>query len=307
MKLEDRRRLAERFPEHGIWAPILSPLNHQFTPDPERLIVHAQKLLADGCRGILLWGSTGEAPSFSIRERMGLLEQLLERGLAPEHLMVGVGCNAWPDTLELAHHALDCGCPRLLVVPPCYYKGISEAGLYRVYAELVEGVASPDLRLYLYHFPKLSGVPIPPAVVARLQTAFPDIIAGIKDSSGDPAHTLEYIRKFPDLAIFPGTESLLLPMLEQGGAGCITANANICVASIRRVYDAWLHGNPDAAPLQQAVTRVRLAIEANPLIPTLKAVVAHSRQDVGWKRMRAPFCDGDIPTKLPSLLKLLSA
>ncbi len=305
MKPEDRGPHTRRFPEHGIWAPILSPLDEQFSPDPERLIVHAQKLLADGCRGILLWGSTGEAPSFSARERMVLLEQLLERGLLPEHLMIGVGCSAWPDTLELARHALAHACPRLLVVPPFYYKGISEAGLYRVYAELVEGLASAELRLYLYHFPKLSGVPIPLTVVARLQAAFPEVIAGIKDSSGDPAHTLEYIQNFPDLAIFPGTESLLLWMLEQGGAGCITANANVRAASIRQLYDAWLHGAADATKLQQAVTRVRTAIEANPLIPTLKALVAHSREDTGWKRLRAPFCEHDIPS-LSSLLKFLS-
>jgi 4-hydroxy-tetrahydrodipicolinate synthase len=171
-------------------------------------------------------GTNSEATSFSVAERIELLEAALAAGIDPKRLMVGSGCAALSDSVTLTRHATAAGCS-VLTLPPFYYKDIGEEGLYTSYAELIERVASPDLRLYFYHFPKLSMVPIAHPVIERLLGAYPGAIKGLKDSSGDAAGCAAYIERFTDLAIFPGNELLLLDMLKLGGVGTITAGANV--------------------------------------------------------------------------------
>jgi 4-hydroxy-tetrahydrodipicolinate synthase len=189
----------------GIWAPALTPLDQDLKPDGARFAAHATWLLETGCHGLAVFGTTGEATSFSVAERIALLEAALAAGLPPERLLVGAGCCALSDTLALTAHAAAVGCKNVLMLPPFYYKDMSDEGLAESFARVIDAVGDPALGVYLYHFPKLSGVPITHGLLARLSGAYPGVIKGVKDSSGDPDSTAGFIRSFPDLAIFPGT------------------------------------------------------------------------------------------------------
>jgi 4-hydroxy-tetrahydrodipicolinate synthase len=273
----------------GIWAPVLTPLDEDLKADGARFVAHAKWLLDSGCHGLAIFGTTGEATSFSVAERIDILETALAAGLPPERMLVGTGCCALTDTIALSAHAAAVGCKNLLVLPPFYYKDVSDQGLIDSFSRVIDGVGDPALGMYLYHFPKLSAVPITHGFLAGLSAAFPGIVKGVKDSSGDPDSTSGFIKEFPDLAIFPGTESFMLPMLEAGAAGCISASCNVNGGAIRRVYDAWQGGHDDAAALQAEITAVRQVLQANPMIPTLKAIVAKQHDDPTWLRLRPPL------------------
>lgn len=274
---------------HGVWAPALTPMGPDLAIDAERFVAHARWLLEHGCHGVVLFGTTGEATSFAVEERMALLERVVDAGLPGARLMVGTGCCALPDSVRLTRHAVAHGCPAVLVLPPFYFKGVTDEGLFRSYAEIIERVAAPELALYLYHFPRLSGVPITPALVAHLCEVYPRNVAGLKDSSGDWAGTRGFIERFPQLAILPGSETLLHDALRLGGAGCITATANINPTAIRRAYDACRVGAEAAPDLQATITVTRGLVEPHPLAPALKAVLAHYRGDPAWRPVRPPL------------------
>ena len=273
----------------GIWAPASTPLHHDLAIDAERYAVHVAWLLRQGCHGVAVFGTTGEATSFAVEERRALLERLLDTGIDPQRLIVGTGCAALTDTVRLTSHALELGCHQVLMLPPFYYKGVSDNGVLRSYAEVIERVGAAELRICLYHFPRLSGVPITPALIERLARDYPRVIIGIKDSSGDWDHTRQLIERFPDLAIFPGSEAYLLQALTAGAAGCICATANVNARGIRRIWDLWRAGSPAAEAAQETATAVRAAIEPYGFVPALKQVLAHDRKDAAWLALRPPL------------------
>ncbi|HLT02287.1 MAG TPA: dihydrodipicolinate synthase family protein, partial [Geminicoccaceae bacterium] len=224
--IEERSRAAEtheRAPRRiaGVWCPVLTPVDQDLNPDAPRFVAHARWLLDEGCHGLVVFGTTGEANSFSVDERIALLEAAVEAGLPRERLVVGTGCCALTDTVRLTRHALSLGITGVLALPPFYYKNNSDEALFNSFDQVIQRVGDADFSLYLYHFPSLSGVPITPGLLERLGAAYPATLAGVKDSSGDWNNTRMLIERFPELAIFPGAETLLLPALEAGGAGCI--------------------------------------------------------------------------------------
>ena len=280
-------------PIHGVWSPVLVPVQDDFSIDVDRFLAHARWLLDQGCHGIALFGTTSEANSFSLEERMGLLESALEAGIDPRQIMVGTGCCALPDSVRLTRHAVDNGCHKVLMLPPFYYKGVSDAGLYRSYAEVIDRVDDDALRVLFYHFPKLSGVPITTGLIELLLTDYPGIIAGLKDSSGDWSNTADLIERFPDMSIFPGSERFLLQGLTHGGAGCITATANVNAAGARAVWDAWSENSAELDTRNEHLIAARTVIEAYPVIPAQKYLLAHHRKDPQWRRVRPPLLDLD--------------
>ena len=286
----------------GVWAPTLTALDDDLKPDVERTAAHARFLLDSGCHGLGLFGTTGEANSFSVEERMEVLEGLLDADIPLRRLIVGTGCCALTDTVRLTTHAARLGCKSVLMLPPFYYKNLSDNALFESYREVIERVGEDDLRIVLYHFPKLSGVPITHGVVEQLSDCYPEIIAGIKDSSGDWNNTAALIADFPNLCVFPGSEALLLRALRSGGAGCITATANINPAAIRRVYNTWLNGSAQADAEQDRITAVRRVIEVRPMIPSLKCIVGHYSQDQRWNRVRPPL----VPLNVDQAEELLA-
>ena len=274
---------------HGVWSPVLVPLRPDLSIDSKRFVAHARWLLAQGCHGLALFGTTSEANSFSVAERKALVEDVIEAGIPPESLMVGTGCCAITDSVELTRHALDAGCRRVLMLPPFYYKGMSDEGLFGSFAEVIERVANPDLRVFLYHFPRLSGVPVTEGLISLLVDAFPEVVAGVKDSSGDWSNTQTMLDRFPHLAVFPGSEVFLLAGLRAGGAGCITATSNVNAPGARAVFDAWSADRDDADARQAAATAVRRAIDRHAGIPAQKYLIAHHRNDPAWRKVRPPM------------------
>ncbi len=157
-------------------------------------------------------------------------------------------------------------------MPPFYYKNPSEDGLFAFFSEVIQRVGDARLRLYLYHFPQLSTVPIPVGLVARLKRDYGGVIAGLKDSSGDWQTTATFLKEFPGFGVFSGSEEFLLPNLRAGGVGCISASTNVTAPLARPVYAAWRGREADA--LQQGLTEVRLIFQAFPLQAALKEVMA---------------------------------
>ena len=274
----------------GVWAPAMTPLDQDLMPDLARAVAHVKWLLQNGCHGVGIFGTTGEANSFSVEERIAVLEAVVAAGVAPERLMVGTGLCALTDTVRLSAHAVGLGCKKLLMLPPFYYKGVSDAGLAASFSEVIERVGDSEVEVFLYHFPKLSGVPITHGLIELLLKAYPKNVVGLKDSSGDAAGCAAYIETFPELAVFPGTEAIQLDMLEKGGVGTISATANINPGQIRKVYDLFTAGEGAAARAQQeTVTAVRLEAQKTPTIATLKPLLARHLNDDSWRRLRPPL------------------
>ena len=277
----------------GVLAPVITPFGPDLSPDGKRLAVHCRWLLAQGLSGLAVFGTTSEANSLGMDERMALLDGLLADGIAPARLMPGTGCCALTDTVRLTRQAVSAGCGGVLMLPPFYYKGVSDEGVFRSYAEVIERVGDARLKIYLYHIPPQSQVPIGIALIERLRRAYPDAIAGIKDSSGDEANLRALLSAFAgtDFDVYAGSEALLLANLEGGGAGCITATANLSPAAIAALARDWRL--PGARDAQARLDLVRTTLQSQPLIPALKAMIAHGARDEAWSRVRPPLVELD--------------
>lgn len=271
----------------GVIAPVVTPWGADGAPDLDRFIEHCEWLLEDGCTGLAPFGTTSEGNSLGLDERMEMLEDLVDSGVDPKRLMPGTGACSVSDAIVLTEHAVDLGCGGVLMLPPFYYKNPSEEGLFRFFAEVIEDVSDDDLKIYLYHIPPIAQVGFPVSLVQRLVKEFPETVVGLKDSSGDWANTKAILDAVPNFEVFPGSEIFLLDGLRNGAAGCISATANVSARSIRKVFDNWQ--GTDADKLQAETTALRKAIQGWPMIPVLKALIAHYRQDPGWAKARPPF------------------
>ncbi len=277
---------------HGVLSPVLIPFDRQLHPDTTRFIHHCRWLLEQGV-GLAVFGTTSEANSLSVPEKIALLDTLVAAGLPLTRMMPGTGCAAFTDTVELTRHAVQLGCAGVLMLPPFYYKGVSDEGLFRSYAEVIERVGDSRLRIYLYHIPPVSQVPISLSLIERLLKAYPDTIAGIKDSSGDWENMRSILEQFQPhgFDVFAGNEFFLLSLLRGGGAGCITATANVNPGAIAQLAKQWQQ--PDADTQQATLNALRAVFKQFPMIPALKAAIAHYAQDPGWVTVRPPLVELD--------------
>jgi 4-hydroxy-tetrahydrodipicolinate synthase len=276
----------DRFPR-GVFVPALTPFTPDLAVDRARFLGHCTWLLQQGADGLSVFGTTSEANSLSNGERMQLLDHLLGHGIPARALMPGTGCCALPDTVALTKHAVGHGAFGVLLLPPFYYKNISDDGVYASIAEVVQRVADPRLRIYLYHIPPMAGVGFSLAVIERLLKEFPGVVVGIKDSSGDWKNTDALLKAFPGFEVFPGSETYLLDALRSGGAGCISATANVNVAGMRQLLDEW--SGPGADALQAQLSAVRAAIQKYPLVSANKAILAHAQAESDWNVVRPPL------------------
>ncbi len=278
-------------PLQGVFAPVLTPMRDDLSPDTEKWIAFCQQLLADGCTGLAPFGTTSEANSLGIDERMEMLAALVAAGVPAQQLMPGVGTCAIPDTARLAGQAARLGCGGVLMLPPFYYKGVSEEGIFRSVAEVIERVGDERLRIYLYHIPPIAVVGFSLPLIERLVKAYPATVVGIKDSSGDWDNLKAILESFPGFGTFTGSERFLLPTLRLGGVGTISAMANVIPQKIRRVYDHWQ--TEDAEQLQEALNAPREALREYAPIPALKQLLADRSGDAGWRNLRPPLVNLD--------------
>ena len=271
----------------GVYCASVTPVKADLSPDLDALAAHARALIADGCDGLALLGTTGEANSFSLAERRTVLEAAVQ-AVGADRLMPGTGVNALPETIELTRHALSLGVSRVVMLPPSYYKGVSDEGLFRAYAQVIETLADDRLRVVLYHIPQVSGVAISHDLIERLVTAFPQTVVGIKDSAGKIENMQAMIARFPGFSVLGGADPLLLPLMGMGGAGCITATSNLVAESLATVYRH--HAAPEkVAEAQARINAFRDLSNSYVQIPAIKAMVAFRHGQALFARTRPPL------------------
>ncbi|MEM7253107.1 MAG: dihydrodipicolinate synthase family protein [Pseudomonadota bacterium] len=280
----------------GVLSPVVTPFDHNLKPDAAQLRQHCQWLL-DADVGLAIFGTNSEANSLSVGEKIALLEFLVESGIPPARMMPGTGCCSLTDSVDLTRRAVDLGCAGVLMLPPFYYKGVSDEGLYRNFAHIIDAVADPALRIYLYHIPPVAQVPISLNLIERLLRDFPQTIAGVKDSSGDWSNTKAMLEQFQPngFDVFAGSETFLLSTLRAGGAGCISATANVNPGPIAQLAATWK--NEDADAQQAALDAVREVFQGYVMIPALKAAISHFGGREAWARVRPPLIELDAAAK----------
>ncbi len=272
----------------GVFSPVVTPFSATLAPDTARLVEHCQWLLNQDV-GLAIFGTNSEANSMSVAEKLTLIDGLLDAGIPADRMMPGTGCCALPDTVALTQHAVSRGVAGVLMLPPFYYKGVSDDGLFASFAEVIERVGDPRLKVYLYHIPQVSNVPISLKLIERLLAAYPGAIAGIKDSSGDWSNTQAMLTEFGQngFDVFAGSEKFLLDTLRNGGAGCITATGNVNPGPIAQLFQTWQQD--DADQQQAALNATRSTFEQFPMIPALKAAIAHYGKNSEWVHVRPPL------------------
>ncbi len=267
----------------GVIAAVATPIEDSGAPDLARAVKLARYLLDNGCDGLNVLGTTGEATSFSLEERKGVMSAYKTQGMPLNRLMVGTGAAAVSDAIALTRHAAELGFAGALVLPPFYYKGVPDDGLVAYIETLVKATAAKPIPIYLYHFPAMSGLPWHVALIKRLLEKFPSRIVGLKDSSGDMAYARSAAAISKDFAVFPSTEAALLEARDGAFAGCISATANLNADLCAR---AWSAG--DTAALEAAVA-VRKLFDGKPLVPGVKALLAHIHGDAALARVKPPL------------------
>ena len=290
--MAEMRRSPRPHLAYGVIAAALTPIGTDGPADAVLLAEHCRRLLADGCSSVVVLGTTGEANSFTLPERQTLLEGALAAGVPPDAVVAGTGCCAIGDTVRLTRHALSLGVFRVLMLPPFYYKNVSDDGLFAAYAEAIERTGDERLRVYLYRIPQITGVDISIELVERLQRAFPSTLAGIKDSSGSWESTRALCERLGGrIDVLAGNETMLVRAVRAGGSGCVSATANAKAASIVRLLRA--SSASDAQELQREIEATRKIFEAFGVIPALKAFVAEATGSDAWRDVRPPLCPLD--------------
>jgi len=275
----------------GVLSPVVTPFKADYSPDTERFVKQCKWLISQNV-GLACFGTNSEANSLSVTERIALLEALVTAGVDPSRMMPGTGCCALSDSVKLTKHAVKLGCAGALMLPPFYYKGVSDEGLFRNYSEIVQRVGDSRLRIYLYHIPPVSQVAITLPLIERLIKTYPDTVVGLKDSSGDWNNTKVMLDNFAKSGfdVFAGSESFLLANMKNGGAGCISATANVNPAAIDKLYREWQ--KPDAEAQQKALDIARNTFGKKYLmIAALKAGIAQYSGDEQWVTVRPPLVE----------------
>ena len=274
----------------GVIAAVATPIDENGAPDLKRAIKLARHLLDNGCDGLNVLGTTGEATSFSLDERKAVMDAYKANGMPLERLMVGTGAAAVSDAVALTRHAAELGFGGALVLPPFYYKGVPDDGLAAYIDIIVKSTASKPVPLYLYHYPVMSGLTWHVPLIQRLLESHKSRIVGLKDSSGDMAYARSAAAISKDFAVFPSTEGALIEARSGTFAGCISATANL---NADLCGLAWHKG--DQAAQDQAVA-IRKLFEGKPLVSGVKALLSHIHGDPALARMKpplAPFSEAD--------------
>jgi len=274
----------------GVWSAAVTPLHNDLTVNLDAMVAHHKWLLGNGCDGVAVLGTTGEGNSFSVKERLDVIAAAASSGIPKGQLLIGTGCCAPTDTIELTKAALDAGLNQILMLPPFYYKGLSEEALFGSFDHIIQKLADDRLRIVVYDFPLMTGLDISVDLLVRLNKAYPNTIVGVKDSSGNWPAMQAVINAIPGFRMFAGTEQYLLANLQEGGAGCITATGNATSHLCQLVYAAHVAGDAlGAEAAQEVATAARLMLQAHGMVPGMKELMAQNTGDAAWRNMRPPM------------------
>jgi 4-hydroxy-tetrahydrodipicolinate synthase len=272
----------------GIWPALLTPLTAGLDIDHAKFATHCKALIASGCPGVTPFGTTGEGPSFSVQERKEAIDQLIKNGIPAAQIMVSTSCAALPETLELTRHAVNAGVHGCLMLPPFFLKGVSDQGIIDSYRYVIDGMAGTPFKLYLYHIPQVTGVPLSHHVISTLKKQYPDTIVGIKDSACSTEHSVGLANAFmKDMTVYVGFEPDLPEMGKRGSTGAISGLANFMPRLVKRLVT-----EPEAAatPAERArVVKLIGLLDGYSLMPALKGIMAMQSGDKTWLRVRAPL------------------
>lgn len=275
----------------GVFCASLTPINEDLSPDLPRFVDHAKWLIAEGCDGVAMLGTTGEANSFSVGERKAMVEAMIEGGVAPSKLLPGTGVASLMESVELTKHAVSCGVENVVLLPPYYYKGVSDEGVFAAYSEIIERVGDARLKVVLYHIPQMSAVPLSHDLIEKLIARYPTTVVGIKDSAGDIKNMEALVKRFPGFSVLAGADPLMLPLRRMGGAGCITATSNLVGRDLAFIFanalDASKAAEVDAAQARVVAARNKASKFAQ--MASLKAMTAKRTGYQGWMRLRPPL------------------
>ncbi len=273
----------------GVIAPNLTPFNDDLSIAEDSYVSHAQHLLNNGCVGLAPFGTTGEALSVGIDERITIIRKMVDAGVDPKRLIPGTGLTNIADTARLSLACIELGCLAVMTLPPFYIKSVPDQGLVNYFVRLIEAVNHPDLRIYLYHIPQVAGVGIPVNVVKELHQQFPDIVIGIKDSSGDWENT-KALLAIDSLIIYPGSELPLIDALDLGANGCISATANLNSTMIAKTINHYVDNEIDKAKaLHEKVKTFRQTVQDFDVIASQKCLLAMKSGDSRWINVRPPL------------------
>lgn len=273
----------------GLISPILSPFDDNLNFNQEMYNELAKDLLSTGCSGLAPFGTTGEALSVSNDERMRALKNLINSGVSPDKLIPGTGLCNFPDTVKISRHAIELGCRGVMTLPAFYFKDVTDEGLFQYYERLIDEINHPNLKIYLYHIPQVSGVGLSIPLVKKLRSTYPDVIVGIKDSSGVWENT-EQLLSIDGLIVYPGAELPVIDAIKLGGPGCISATANFNPTNIAKVIELSHDGKWDQAEeVHKDVKEVRYLFQDYSAIPAQKAMLAIKYKDKRWKNIRPPL------------------
>ena len=274
----------------NVYCPVVTPFNADLSVNASRLVEQCRWLVSQEV-GLAPFGTTSEGNSLSVEEKIQLLDALASAGIDAGRMIPGTGTSAIPDTVRLTRHATSLGCEGVLMLPPFYYKGVSDEGLFRSYAEVIERVGDDRLRIYLYHIPPISQIALTVPLIERLLKAYPKTIVGLKDSSGSWENTKSFLDNFAaeGFAVYPGSERFLLQGLQHGARGCISATANVNPAAMAGLAGAWQ--SEDADEQQENLNRIRGIFEHYPVIAALKAAIARYTMKSDWATVRPPLVE----------------
>ncbi len=275
----------------GLWPALLHPLTTEGALDSVLAIAHAKAMLAAGCEGVTLFGTTGEGPAFSMSERMALLDAMLAAGVRADQLVVTISAVALPEAIALGRHALERGVQRQMLMPPFYFKQPRDAGIVQAVSDVVQGIGSEDLRLMLYHFPAISTAGFSHVAISELLRRHPKQIVGVKDSSGDLPHTLGLAAAFPTLSVLVGAESHIAPVMRAGGAGTICGLANLAPNLMRRIVSAPAALSVADEQLMTRLLAVHAVLPGLPFVPVCKTILAEQSGNDNWLKVRAPLSE----------------
>jgi 4-hydroxy-tetrahydrodipicolinate synthase len=274
----------------GLWCAVATPLDSTGTIDRDALVKHCQWLLANSCDGLALFGTTGEGPSFGAAERLAAVEALLQAGIPVDRIQLGTGCSAIPETVALSRGALALGLMHVLVVPPFYFRDVTEPGIEAAFSAIIEGVGSDRLRMTLYHIPQVSGIAIPAAVLGRLRARYGKLVAGVKDSTvvGDLKNFKEFRQAAPECGCVVGLEVDIARANALGGTGSINGMSNVAPALIRAMFN-----KPGAEALMRKASGLFAGLS---FAPAVKSALAARTGDAAWRAVRPPLCPVDAAT-----------